>query len=421
MRNSCTALLACSVVLLFNVAISAADWPSFRGPLGNGLSSETTVPLEWSSEKNVKWKVSLPQPSNGSPIVSNGCVFVTTAEDAKGRERSLYCFDCKTGEKNWVKTVSYATDEPTHATNPHGSSTPAADGKSIVVWHGSAGLYCYDFTGRELWKRELGDFVHMWGSGTSPVIYQDRVILHSGPGKRVIVAAFDLAQGKTLWEHEEPLAGNGEYRPDKGYLGSWSTPLIAKIEGQDQILCALPTRVVSFDPAEGKIVWTCDGLRGPKGDLSYSSPVISANVCVCVGGFNGPSLGFKLGGSGNITEQQRLWRAENNPQNIGSGVVIEGSFYRPNAGPGTIDCLDPLTGKVKWTERATTFWGSMVYAAGRCYVTGQDGTTYVFKPSPEKFELLAKNALGEGSNATPAISNGEIFLRTHKTLYCIAE
>ena len=414
---SCLLLLACSL----SVA-QAADWPGFRGPQGNGISTETAAPLEWNSEKNLKWKVELPQPSNGSPIVSNGCVFVITAEDAKGRERSLYCFNRTSGAKHWVKTVTYAQDEPTHGTNPHGSTTPVANGKYVVAWHGSAGLFCYDFAGNELWKRELGEFVHMWGAGTSPVIVGERVIIHSGPGKKVLVAAFELYTGKPLWEHEEPLAGNGEQRPDKGYLGSWSTPLVAKIDDKTQILCAFPTRVVSYDPADGKLLWSCDGLHGPKGDLSYSSPVIAGDTCVCIGGFNGPGLGFKLSGaSGNITEKHTLWRVEQNPQSIGSGVVVDGFFYRPNAGPGTIDCIDPQTGKIQWTERATTFWGSMVYVAGRCYVTGQDGTTLVFKPSPEKFELLAKNALGEGSNATPAISDGQWFLRTHKHLHCIAE
>jgi outer membrane protein assembly factor BamB len=333
----------------------------------------------------------------------------------------LYCFDRTTGAKKWVQTVTYGKEEPTHKTNPHGSTTPVANGKQVVVWHGSAGLYCYDFTGKELWKQELGEFVHMWGAGTSPVLVGDRVIIHSGPGKKVLVAAFEVATGKPLWSNEEPIEGNGEYRPDKGYLGSWSTPLVAKINNQDEVICAFPTRVVSYAPADGKTLWICDGLRGPKGDLSYSSPVISGDICVQIGGFQGPGLGFKLGGSGNITEKQRLWREEKNPQSIGSGVVVEGYFYRPNAGPGTIDCLDPQTGKILWTERSATFWGSMVSVAGRCYVTGQDGVTIVFKPSPEKFELLAKNSLGEASNATPAISDGQWFLRTHRHLYCIAE
>jgi outer membrane protein assembly factor BamB len=182
----------------------------------------------------------------------------------------------------------------------------------------------------------------------------------------------------------------------------------------------LPTRVVGFDPEKGTILWHCDGLRGPRGNLAYSSPVMAGDICICVGGYQGPSLGFQLGGSGDITPQ-RKWLRETNPQSIGSGVVVDGYFYRPNAGPGTIECLDPATGEIKWTGRAEEFWGSIVYVAGHCFVTAQSGNVFVFKPTPEKFDLLYKNVMGEGSNATPAVSDGEFFIRTHKQLFCIAE
>lgn len=401
----------------------AADWPAFRGPQGNGISEETTAPLQWS--KNVKWSAALPQAGNGSPIVSGGFVFVSCAEDVKGHQRSLYCFDRKTGEKAWVQTVTYDKDDPTHETNMYGGSTPAADGKRVVVWHSSAGLYCYDFQGHELWQKDLGEFKHIWGYGSSPVIHDDRVILHTGPGKQIFVAAYSLADGKELWKTDELFKGDGSYRAkegiyDKAYMGSWATPLLARIDGKLQAICTMPTRVVGYDVADGKILWWCEGLRASQGDLAYSSPVLAGNVCVVTGGFGGPSLAVKLGGAGDITSQ-RLWRKDANPQSIGTGVVVDGYLYRPNAGPGTLECIDPQTGDVKWTERASTYWGSIVYVAGRCYVTGQDGVTLVFKPSPQKFELLAKNSLGEGSNSTPAISDGEFFLRTMKTLHCIGQ
>jgi outer membrane protein assembly factor BamB len=401
---------------------AAADWASFRGPNGNGTTHEQKVPLEWSADKNIKWKVALPQPSNGSPIVSNGCVFVAGCEDKDGLKRSLYCFDRRDGKQLWVRTVDYGKKETTHGTNPHGSSTPAANGKQVVVFHSSAGLYCYDFAGKELWSRQLGEFQHMWGDGTSPLIYNDRVIMHCGPGAKIFVTALELATGKTIWTSDEPLDGNGNNRKDKAPMGSWSTPLIAKVGGQDQIICMLPTRVVGYSPADGKILWSCEGIRGPKGDLAYSSPVISDDICVCVGGYGGPGMGFKLGGSGDITPS-RLWRVEASPQSIGSAVAIDGYIYRPSATPGKIECLDPDTGKVLWSDRATggELWSSIVYAANRCYLTNQEGNTVVFKPNPDKFELLATNKLDERSNSTPAISDGEIFLSTHEHLYCVAE
>jgi len=335
MRSAVTFLTFVCIVASF---ACATDWPAFRGPQGNGISEETQAPLEWNKTKNIKWQAKLPQAGNGSPIVSNGVVFVACTEDPKGKQRSLYAFDRKSGDQLWMKTVSYEKDDPTHNTNPHGSSTPAADGKRVVVWHGSGGLYCYDFKGNELWKQELGEFRHMWGYGSSPVIHNDRVILHSGPGKQIFVAAYALTDGSELWKTEEPQEGDGEHRTkDKAYMGSWSTPVIVKLDGKEQAICTLPTRVVSYDLTDGKMLWSCDGIRGPKGDLAYSSPVIAGDVCVSTGGFGGPAIGFKLGGEGDITESQRLWRKDSNPQSIGSGVVIDGYFHRPENGGSEMD------------------------------------------------------------------------------------
>lgn len=414
----------CFVVLVGVVALAqAADWPAFRGPSGNGIADENKAPTEWGPDKNIKWKAKLPQEANGSPIVSNGCVFVTCAEDTKGMQRSLYCFDRETGDQKWVQTVKFDKEMPTHKTNPYGGSTPVADGKRVVVWHSSAGLYCYDFQGGKQWSRDLGEFKHIWGYGTSPILYDGKVILHSGPGQRVFVGAYDLATGETLWETDEPVEGDGSYNDAKKYEGSWSTPVIAKVDGQDQIICTMLTRVNAYDPETGELLWTCDGIRGPKGDLAYSSPMINGDLCVAIGGFGGPGMGFKLGGKGNITETNGLWRVEGNPQSIGTGVFIGEHVYRANAArPAPVQCLEPTTGKIVWNADADggTVWGSIVVAGDTAYVTNQQGTTLVFKVTPTKYVEVARNPLNEPSNATPAISDGEIFIRTSKHLYCIA-
>jgi outer membrane protein assembly factor BamB len=158
-------------------------------------------------------------------------------------------------------------------------------------------------------------------------------------------------------------------------------------------------------------------------DLVYASPVVSGGIGVAFTGWiNGPTIGFKLGGVGDITASRRLW-LEKQPQRIGSGVVVDGRLYIVNAGPGTAQCIECRTGKVLWTERLEggESWGSAVMGAGRLYVTSRKGVTTVFRPNPEKFELLAMNDLGEPSNATLAISDGQIFLRTDGHLYCIAD
>ncbi len=416
------ATLACCFLLLPSFAL-AGDWPAFRGPHGNGLADETNVPVKWSAIENVRWKVALPQPSNGSPIVSNGHVFVACAEDVDGKLRSLYCFERVTGNQVWVQTVDFGRKMPTHKTNPYCGTTPAADGSHVVVWHASAGLHCYDFSGKQVWSRDLGEFQHMWGYGTSPVIHGDRVFLHTGPGTSVRVLALSLKTGNTIWETPEPLEGSAEKRPDGHYLGSWCTPVIATVAGQTQMICAMPNRLVGYDLATGDILWHCAGLRHDRGDLAYSSPILAGDICVDTGGFSGPAIGVRLGGRGDLTTTSRLWRREKNPQSIGTGVFVEGFVYRPNSGPNTLECIDPRTGDSLWQERTDqgANWGSIVFVDGRGYLTDQKGTTLVFSPSREKLTVIATNRLDETCNATPAVSDGQLFIRTHQNLYCIGE
>ena len=419
--------LIASVALICAAGLNlarAADWPAFRGPTNRGVAADKEAPTKWSATENVRWTAALPRPGNGSPIVVGSQVFVTSVEDADGKRRSLYAFNADTGEKQWVKTVEFGKKMLTHDTNPYGGTTPVSDGKRIVVWHASAGLYCYDLQGTEIWKRDLGEFQHMWGYGTSPILHHGKVILNSGPGKRVFLGAYDLATGKTLWETEEPSDGSTPDRNAAGqYQGSWSTPVVTKIGGKDQIVVMMPTRVVGYDPESGKILWTCDGMRHDRGDLAYSSPVLVDDICFVTGGYNGVAMAFRLGGQGDITELHRLWRTERQPQSIGSGVTVDGLVYRPNAGPSTIDCIDPKSGKVLWSERspAGSHWGSMVQVGGLIYLTGQTGTTVVFKPNAQKLDVVSVNALDGATNATPAIANGRIYIRLDKGLVCIGK
>ncbi|MFO0872014.1 MAG: PQQ-binding-like beta-propeller repeat protein [Pirellulales bacterium] len=400
----------------------AADWPAFRGPHSTGVAAESSAVTTWDDQQHVQWRFNLPRPGNGSPVVASGRVFVTSAEDADGKQRSLYCLEAATGQRLWVRTVQVERKFPTHDTNPYCGTTPVVSGNRVVVWHASGGLHCYDLAGELQWSRDLGEFQHMWGYGTSPIVHRDRIILHSGPGKRIFVAAFDLANGQTLWEHNEPQDGESDRNKEGKYCGSWTTPVVATVGGKEQVLVVLPTRVVAFDPASGQPIWWCEGVRHGRGDLAYSSPLVVGDVCFLTGGFNGAALAVRMTGTGDVTSTHRLWRKENNPQSIGSGVVVDGLVYRPNAGPATVECLDPLTGKVQWTERAGVgFWGSIVQVGGLLYVTDQDADTFVFKPNPQKMELVATNKLSGTSNATPAVSGGRLFLRTDKALICVGE
>lgn len=408
------------LVAVLALPVSAEDWSAFRGANGNGLSNVKNVPVEWGPDQNIAWKIDLPGHNNGSPIVSSGKVFVVGATE-DGSERRLHCFSAADGSQKWVRTVEFDRKMPTHKTNLFGGTTPASDGERVVVWHGSAGLFCYDFDGKELWNRNFGEFRHQWGYGTSPVLHDGKIILHSGPGKNVFIAAINLETGDTVWKIKEPVENDGERNDANKYMGSWSTPVITDFGGRNLVVCSMSTRVNSYDPATGEIVWTCKGLRGERGDLAYTSPVIAGDICVAMGGFKGPAIGFRMEGNGDITAK-RLWRVDrNNPQRIGSGVFVGGHVFMANAGPNTIECIDPVTGKVKWQERSPggAHWGSLSLVDGLLFTTDQNGMTIVFEPSPERFEKVATNALNDSGNSTPAFAESAIYLRTFAHLYCI--
>ena len=414
------ALKTAGLFFLVLAPLTGQDWPQFRGPTGDGVSPLRGVPKVWGAKDNVRWKVPLHRPANGSPVVSKGRVFLTLTQDADGMRRSLCCFDKADGKLLWTRTVTHGEKMPTHGTNPYGGSTPAADGERVVVWHASAGLHCYDFAGEKLWSRDLGEYRHRWGYGTSPVLHQGKVLLHTGPGKRVFLVALDFATGKTLWKAEEPVDGDGQDNSNKRYMGSWCTPIVVEIEGKTQVLCTMSTRVVGYDIDTGEVLWSCEGLSGKRGDLAYSSPVVVGDICSVVAGYEGPELGVRLGGKGDVTKTHRLWRHDNRPDNIGSGVAVDGKLYIPDA-RGFLVCLDPKTGERLWSERPAKgkMWGSIVYVDRHLFITNQRGTTVVFQPNPEKLVVVARNELGETTNSTPAFAGSEVFLRTHKHLYCV--
>ncbi len=423
-RGKIRRMFAVRVVLTFSMlggTVVAQDWPMWRGPVGNGVASVESAPLTWSREDNVKWHVSLARPGNGSPIVSGDRVFLTMAEDEEGKRRSLLCFDRDSGELVWKRTVEIGEAMPTHKTNPHCSTTPATDGERVVVWHASAGLHCYDFAGKPIWSRELGEFRHEWGHGTSPLIHDGRVVLQTGPGEEAFVTVLDLDTGETMWRHVEPDRRTPEEIEKKRMSGSWCTPLVEPIDGRAHVLCGLPTRVVAYDVERGAITWSCGGVAGKRGDLTYSSPSVASGVCLIQGGWEGPSLGVRIDGKGDVTETHRVWRREGVMSNVGSGIAIGDHFYIPDMG-SIVHCIEAKTGKTKWKKRVGrgSSWSSIVSAAGRLYLTNQRGTTHVFEPNPEDLVVLASNGLEEQTNSTPAIAGSEIFLRTHEGLWCIA-
>lgn len=402
-----------------------ANWPSWRGPNQDQTTPETRFPLTWNRDTHVKWRVALPEAGNSSPIVWGETVFVTQAlED--GKQRTVMAFDRASGKLLWQKGVNYDVPDPRHQTNPHCAASPVTDGERVVASFASAGVVAYDFSGKELWKADLGKQVHGWGQGSSPVLYGDQVIVYHGPGEFSALYALDKRTGQVQWkvglkEQHPPERFDGFAGKNDGMIGTFSTPLLVRTAGRDEIVLPVVNQVRAFDAASGKALWHADGIN----PLVYSSPTYGEKTLVVFGGFFGSGLFIQPGGEGDRTKDRLFYERRLKKHTIGSPVVKGGYIYQ-SATDGFGQCFELATGKLVWEERLPTSggsgqtWGSMVLAGDRLYVVNQAGDTLVLKASPT-YELLAKNPLGEPSNATPALSNGEIFIRTESALYCISD
>jgi len=403
-------------------SLHAANWPTWRGPLGTGVCAEKDLPLRWSTNENVRWRTPLPEPGNSTPVIWGNRIFVTQAIQKENR-RTLICLDRSNGKQLWQSGVVYPEKEMSHDTNPQCSASPVTDGERVVASFGSAGLYCYDLEGKEVWHRDLGKQTHIWGNAASPMLRGELCILNFGPGERTFLIAVNKKTGETVWQNNEPGGNSGEKKPGQEkpeWIGSWSTPIVISVDDHEELIVCFPRRVAGLDPKTGKEFWTCRGLN----PLVYTSPLYDDGIVVAMGGFSGSALAVKPGGSGDVTETRRLWQIPKTKQRIGSGVISGGHIYIHND-PGVAECFDLATGKLVWEERLkgpgpkSDSWSSMVLAGERLYVVNQSGDTFVLKASP-KFEVLATNSLGETTISSIAVSNGELFIRTHKALWCIA-
>lgn len=397
----------------------AANWPSWRGPTNDGVTEETNLPVEWSDSQNVKWKVPLPDRGNSTPVIWGDKLFLTQSVPKENR-RMLMCFDKKTGKLLWKSGITCTDHEPTHATNPYCSASPATDGERVVVSFGSA-VHCYDLNGKEQWKRsDLGVQKHIWGNASSPVLEGDRIFFNFGPGEKTVMYCFDKKTGKTLWQHAEPGGNTGE-GGGKNWLGSWSDPLLRKVDARYELIMTYPGRACAFDPMSGKELWTCDGLT----PLVYNSPLFADGLVIAMCGYGGSAVAVKAGGSGNVTSSHRVWQVPKVSQRIGSGVVYQGHHYIVSD-PGIAECRDLKTGEMIFQERlkgpgkTAQNWSSLVRSGDKLYAVNQGGDAFVFRAAP-KFELLATNSIGEKVIGSIAVSDGLLFIRSHENLWCIGK
>jgi outer membrane protein assembly factor BamB len=403
------------VLFSYVAPLSADNWPAWRGPHGDGHSAVKGLPLRWSRTENVRWKTPLPGPGNSSPIVWKDRVFLTQALE-KGRRRAVLCLNRADGKLLWQRETLYTDKESTHQTNPYCSASPVTDGERVIASLGSAGLICYDFDGKQLWRKDIGKLEHIWGNASSPILHGDLAILWCGPGERQFLLAVNKTSGATVWKHDEPGGKSGEAGP-KEWLGSWCSPLIVRVGNHDELILCVPKMVKGFDLKTGRQLWWCGGL----GELVYASPVCSADgIVIAVSGYYGPALAVRAGGRGDVTDTRRLWHhKQRHPQRIGSPLLVDDHAYLLNES-GLGQCFDVKTGEDLWKKERISgaTWSSPVYAAGRLYVPTMNGETLVLSVSP-KYQLLARNSLGERVLSSLAVAGDDIFVRTYEHLWCL--
>jgi hypothetical protein len=385
-----------------------ADWPQWRGPLGDGTSSDTGIPMQWSASANVIWKTEIPGRGHASPIVVKGRV-LTVSAIKETEERVLVCLDRQSGKILWQQTVLKAPMERVHTENSHASSTPASDGEKVfcTFLDGRDVLVAaYDLEGNLAWKQKPGVFSSVHGFCSTPVIYHDMIIVncdHDGDGYIVALARND---GSERWRID---------RPNK--TRSYCAPLIRTIDGKDQMVLSGSKCITSYDPASGKQLWIIDGPT----DQFVASPVFheKARLFFFTGGFpDHHLLAVRPDSAGNITNTDRIvWHSTRGVAYVPSPIAV-GDWFFITDDRGFAHCFEAKSGAEQWEQRFGRQHASLVSASGFVYFLNDQGVCHVVRGS-NKFEEVAKNELGEPTYASPALSDGQIFIRGDQHLFCI--
>ena len=394
-------------LLLCPLALRAENWPQWRGPRLDGSSPDRMLPVKWSATENIGWRTQLPGEGHASPIVWGDRVFTAAAD---GDARLLLCLDRKTGAILWQTTVVQCAAERIHKLNSRASSTPATDGERVFTAfldNQEVVVAAHDFAGRQLWLKRPGTFASVHGFCSTPILHRDKVIVncdHDGDG---YVVAFARADGRELWRIARP-----------NRTRSYCAPLIVEAAGRVQMVLSGTKCVASYDPDTGALLWIIDGPT----EQFVASPVFNAraNLFFVTGGYpDHHILAIRPDGSGNVTRTHIAWRTNRGVAYVPS-PISEGDYFLVTSDSGVAFCFEAATGNVLWQERLGEQHASLVSANGLVYFLNDRGQMNVIRPGP-KFDLAARNEIGERCFASPALSDGQIFLRTEKALVCIGQ
>ena len=418
MRNSFTLVLV--FIISFVVTQALADnWPQWRGPSLDGVSQESNLPVRWSTSESVTWKLPMPAWSGSTPIVWGERIFLNVAD---GGNLYLWSVDRTDGSVLWKRFLSDG-DQKQRKQNMS-SPSPVTDGEHVWVMTGTGILKAFDFAGKEIWSRDIqrdyGTFGLNWGYASSPLLHEDVLYVQVLHGMKTddpsYVLRIDKMTGETLWRVERATDAIRE-SPD-----SYTTPGLLMYESKTEIVITGGDCVTGHDPETGEELWRANGLN-PDNEPYYrivASPVINDDI-IYVPSRVSPLLAIRAGGRGDITETHRVWSTKHGPDV--PTPVTDGKYLYIVNDKGVMWCLDAQTGEEIWGEQRVasgTYSSSAVLADGKIYVTNEDAVTTVVKAGPD-FEILAENSLDDYCLSSPAISDGQIFIRTGEYLYCIGE
>ena len=397
-----------------SACVYAEDWPGWRGPRGDGSSVETNAPVRWTGTENVTWKAGIPGVGHSSPIVWGERVFTVTAM-AEGKDRGdetdrvLLCLDRAAGKILWQRTVVTSPLEQKHRLNSWASSTSATDGKLVYVTfldRKEMVVAAYDFAGNQQWLVRPGEFKSVHGFCSSPVIYKDKLIVNGDHDGDAYIVALDRATGNTIWKTD---------RENK--TRSYCVPIVRELDGRMQLLLSGSKCVASYDPDTGQRHWISDGPT----EQFVASLVVNKGLVFVTGGYpDHHLLAIRPTGrnNANVTDTHVVWRDTKGVSYVPSPIAC-GDYFLVVSDDGIASCLDAVTGKRLWMQRLGEHHSaSLVSAGGLVYFLSDSGITRVIRPAAS-FEVVAENKLGESCYSSPAISDGQVFIRAEKHLYCI--
>lgn len=404
------------------VILAFAQWPQFRGPDGNGVSTATGLPVTWSETQNVLWKTPIHGRAWSSPVILGRQVWVTTATP-DGKQLSALAVDKDTGRILFdLKLFDVANPQFAHSFNSYASPTPVVETGRVYVTFGSPGTAAIDTaTGKVLWERRDLECNHFRGAGSSPVVFRNLLLMHFDGSDVQYVVALDKTNGKTVWQTKrsvdyQDLEPNGKIKADGDFRKAFATPQIVMV-GNEPVFVSLGSKAAyGYDPMTGKELWR---IEEPTSFSSSSRPVAGHGLVFYATGWNtGQVLAVKPDGRGDVTSSHVAWRATRGAPKKPSMLLL-GDLLMMINDSGIITCLDAKTGGEVWTARLTdSYSASPIAADGRVYFFSEDGKATVIEAG-RAFKVLAENSLDDGFMASPAVDGKALYLRTRTHLYRI--